>query len=80
MLNSTYDVMVSVIKYHNQINNVLLADTKTEDEYIMTSENNQMDELINVLEPFKLTTILLGGEKYVTSSIAGRYKKINNSV
>jgi len=50
---------------------LLRSNRKTEDWYITVSQNENIIDLINILEPFKTDTEILGGDKYVTLSIIG---------
>lgn len=50
---------------------MLRSNRKTEDWYITVSQNENIIDLINILEPFKTDTEILGGDKYVTLSIIG---------
>ncbi|CAI6377428.1 unnamed protein product [Macrosiphum euphorbiae] len=73
--NSTHDMMGSLTKNREAVNNCLRSNPKTEEWYITVSQNDTMTDLINILEPFKTATEILGGDKYVTLSIVGRLFK-----
>lgn len=70
--NSTHDMMMSIFKNRETVNNCLRTNRKTEDWYITVGQNEIIADLINSLEPFKSATEILGGDKYVTLSIVGR--------
>lgn len=79
--NSTHDMMVSISKNRDAINNCLRSNRKTEEWYITVSQNEIIADLINILEPFKSATEILGGDKYVTLSIVERlFKNLISSV
>jgi uncharacterized protein YejL (UPF0352 family) len=74
-------MIVSISKNRDAINNCLRSNRKTEKWYITVSQNEIIADLINILEPFKSATEILGGDKYVTLSIVGRlFKNLINSV
>lgn len=73
--NSTLDMMSSVLFNLYPINNALILNSKTENWRITLKEVEQMENIIQVLEPFKGDKEILGGDKYVTSSITGRVLK-----
>lgn len=84
--NSMYDMLVSISNNKNPINNTLASNTKTENWLISSNDSSKIDNLIQILEPFKAVTELLGSDKYVTSSITSRLfknlstaMKINNN-
>ncbi|CAI6368851.1 unnamed protein product [Macrosiphum euphorbiae] len=79
--NSTHDMMMSISKNREAINNCLRSNRKTEDWYITVSQNEIIADLINILEPFKSATEILCEDKYVTLSIVGRlFKNLISSV
>lgn len=79
--NSMHDMMMSVVKHRMSINNCLSEDAKTDHLFISSNKNSKMKALIELLEPFKTCTEVLGGDKYVTGSVAHRLiKSLLNSV
>lgn len=73
--NLTHDMILSVLKNLNPINNTLIMNLKTDNWRITLQESKKMEDLVVVLDPFKTATEIHGGDKYVTSSITGRVFK-----
>lgn len=70
-------MILSVLKKKNlnPINNTLIMNSKTDIWRITLKESKKMEDLVEVLDPFKAATQILGGDKYVTSSTTGRVFK-----
>lgn len=69
-------MILSVLKKNfNPINNTLIMNSKTDIWRITLKESKKMEDLVEVLDPFKTATQILGGDKYVTSSTTGRVFK-----
>lgn len=73
--NSTCLMIKSILRHRVSINNVISKNRKTDKWYITTNQLKNMNDLVKVLEPFESVTETLGGEKYVTASIANRLIK-----
>ena len=65
----------SILRHQVSINNVISKNRKTDKWFITSDEFKNMNDLVKVLEPFQSVTETLGGEKYVTASIANRLIK-----
>jgi hypothetical protein len=65
----------SVIKHRYSINSVISKNKKTDEWFITSAEVQNLKDLVKVLEPFKSVTNTLGGDKYVTASVANRLIK-----
>ncbi|KAE9525614.1 hypothetical protein AGLY_014141 [Aphis glycines] len=73
--NSTCLMIKSILRRRVSINNVISKNRKTDKWFITSDEFKNMNDLVKVLEPFQSVTETLGGEKYVTASIANRLIK-----
>jgi len=73
--NSTCLMIKSILRHRVSINNVISKNRKTDKWFITSDEFKNMNDLVKVLEPFQSVTETLGGEKYVTASIANRLIK-----
>ncbi|KAE9523138.1 hypothetical protein AGLY_016452 [Aphis glycines] len=73
--NSTCDMIDSVLKCKNSINNIISKNKKIDKWFISSVEFKNMKDLLKLLEPFKIVTEVLGGENYTTASIAHRLIK-----
>lgn len=73
--NSTCDMIDSVLKCKNSINNIISKNKKIYKWFMSSVEFKNMKDLLKLLEPFKIVTEVLGGEKYTTASIAHRLIK-----
>ncbi|XP_025410705.1 zinc finger BED domain-containing protein 1-like [Sipha flava] len=73
--NSTCNMIESVIKHRYSINFVISKNKKTDEWFIKSAEVQNLKDLVKVLEPFKSVTNTLGGDKYVTASVANRLIK-----
>ncbi|XP_025418328.1 zinc finger BED domain-containing protein 1-like [Sipha flava] len=62
------------VKY-GEPQNKLVQDCKTDEWFITSAEVQNLKDLVKVLEPFKSVTNTLGGDKYVTASVANRLIK-----
>lgn len=69
--NSSCDMLNSLIENRVAINKVLMANHATEGLMITITETKRMQVVVDVLQPFKIATEKLGGEKYVTGAIVG---------
>lgn len=68
--NSTCNMIESVIKHRYSINSVISKNKKSDEWFIKSAEVQNLKDLVKVLEPFKSVTNTLGGDNYVTASVA----------
>ena len=68
---STYEMLEILLEQQQAVCAALLESTKRDDRYLMPSSNDftVIEELVEILEPFRDATEVVSGEKYPTISI-----------